>query len=165
MQTITKEYKVYEFKELSREAKDKAIEEWYEHEDYPFLEENLNELLIEKLKEHEATITDPKVFYSLSYSQGDGAMFEGYVLWRGNGFSVRQAGHYYHYNSKTIECDDDNLPDNGIETFNEQVYKPVCHALTKAGYAEIEYRMNDDEFQEHCEANDYQFLENGKMFN
>jgi hypothetical protein len=73
MKTITKEYKVYNYKELNETAKDRVRE---------YLEDGIIEARFDWLKtEIEDTIKEyynieAKVFYSLTYSQGDGLHFE-----------------------------------------------------------------------------------------
>jgi hypothetical protein len=56
MKTITKEYKVYTFEELTQDAKDKARERYNENNDYTFLKDNLREYIYEKLQEKEIEI-------------------------------------------------------------------------------------------------------------
>jgi len=163
MKTITKEYKVYEFKELSREAKDKAIETWYtDIEGFDFLSDDMKSELEILLQDAGVEVIElGKIYYDLSYSQGSGAMFEGIYKWQEKEFTVKHSGHYYHYNSKTIDTE----ANKALEDAFNLLYVSICKKLEKFGYSVIEYRMNDDEFQEHCEANEYQFLENGKLFN
>jgi len=77
MQIITKQYKVYEFNELSKEAKQKVINDYYKHEQECgniFLEDDiLNEMgCIDEYNIFEGV----KLCYSLSYCQGDGLSFE-----------------------------------------------------------------------------------------
>lgn len=73
MKTI--EIKLYKFSELSKEAKQTAIENWrksnWESGDFlHFFEEDCNEQI------SEAGFESPAVSYSLSYSQGDGLSFK-----------------------------------------------------------------------------------------
>ncbi len=46
----------------------------------------------------------------------------------------------------------------------QNYYMTICEGLKKAGYDEIKYRMNNAEFKDHCESNNYEFLENGEIF-
>ncbi len=71
METITREYKVFNFEELSEEAKEKVIENHYiyEHEyGYNFLEMDIKE----ELKQLDQCFLGASIAYSLSYCQGDG---------------------------------------------------------------------------------------------
>lgn len=166
MKTI--ETKVYTIDELSDKAKEKA-REWYKSgDDMPFLSEYLSEKLAELLKENGITYRDiPKVFYSLSYCQGDGAMFEGVVFWGDYTAKIKQSGHYYHYNSKAIDLlisdGYDEAPDDKQKEFNE-IYIDICRTLEKAGYAYIDDENSNENVDENIRANEYTFTESGKRF-
>ena len=68
MEIITREYKVYNFSELSEEAKDK-VKQWYLDDDFrPYDFENI---YTEDLK-YLFNNSDLKLQFSLSYCQGDG---------------------------------------------------------------------------------------------
>src|SRR5271169_3042881 len=73
-----RQYNVYKFEELSKEAKKKAIDKWYESEDYPFLGEDIMQELeyLDTLKIFE----DVKLQYSLSNCQGDGVSFSANII-------------------------------------------------------------------------------------
>ena len=172
MKKITKEYTLFTFDELSQEAKDKARTNFNADNDYMFLEGHITNLLGEQLDEYKITkTTDPKVYYSLSHCQGDGAMFEGTFSWNDYIVKIKHSGHYYHSNSKNIEIYD--TADTGEEvsageevykTF-EAIYKKICKYLEQQGYDFIEYEDSEENFQRLCEANEYTFLKDGTMFN
>lgn len=68
-----KQYIGYEFKELSEEAKQRAIDKWYEKEDYSFLKSDLEESCLSLLEQFNIKVVDTfKIYYSLCYCQGDG---------------------------------------------------------------------------------------------
>jgi hypothetical protein len=46
----------------------------------------------------------------------------------------------------------------------EDLYMDTCKKLEKQGYAEIEWQNSDEAIIESIEANDYDFLENGKIW-
>lgn len=163
------EYKVYKFDELSREAKDRAIKNWYDNEDYPFLEDDMTEELYHLLDEagYKYRRDDLKVMYSLGYSQGDGACFTGHI-WREDdpdfNVYITHVGRYYHERSVEFEFTDETggmVSDD--EAFEDQ-YRDICRKLARYGYDILEYRMNDEEFSELCEANEYEFHEDGRMY-
>lgn len=174
MQTIQKEYKIYTFDELSQKAKDKARRDYNAGVDYDYLKHLMNDRLEELLTENNIKETgNTKLYYSLSYCQGDGVCFEGSFEWNGLYIYIKHSGHYYHENSKTItiykrvwnEAD-------GIETEEEQdteafnaLYVKICKTLEKYGYECIEFEESEENFRETCEANEYTFLEDGEMFN
>lgn len=196
METVTRNYQVYDFKELSKEAKYYAIEKWYENEDYPFLEDYIQEEL-HQLDEHEI-FEDIKLQYSLSYCQGDGLSFSAHINLKNfldniyskklqqfkkdtiqnyiyKCYSKGNTGHYCYASKSDIEYYENYQ--NGIERkyidilwqdILEEIkkyYMNICNNLEKYGYSILEYRMNDEEFSEFCEDNEYKFFENGKMFN
>lgn len=177
MKTITKNYQIYTFDELEQKAKDKARENYNRDMDYPFLTDDLRENIYEELKERGyevvgvATSAKPAIrpFYSLSYCQGDGLMFEGTVADKdGNEYTIKHSGHYYHERSTNIsgvDKDGEELSEMDIKAFEEQVYIPICKVVAQRGYDELEYQASEEYFQQTCEANEYTFLSDGTMFN
>ncbi len=76
MEIIIKEYKTYKYEELSKEAKEKIIENHYENEylyGYDFLEEDIKEEFLNM----KTCFKDISLQYSLSHCQGDGLSFSG----------------------------------------------------------------------------------------
>lgn len=63
------------FDALSKEAKEVARKWWKEGNDYPFLSESIKEFITQKLETAGYDVSDLKVYYSLSYCQGDGVSF------------------------------------------------------------------------------------------
>ena len=93
MRTI--ETKVYSFSELSNEAKEKAIEKYYENENYPFLSDDLTESCKEYFKENEllGLSDDPRKTYieeimpakiqlNMKYIQHPGLLNDIKIMWR-----------------------------------------------------------------------------------
>jgi len=156
--------KVYNFNELSDEVKQKVIDKWYEEEDYPFLSEDLTEQTKMLLDENNVEYDDLKVYYSLSCSQGDGLCFIGNFKYKGHSFKITHNWRYYFAESVDIvEVNDEGEEiENHVEEF-KKVYLKVAKEVEKAGYSILEYRMNFEEFNEMCEANEYEFYENGEM--
>ena len=166
MKTIQREYKVYKFEELSQEAREKAMQNWNENEEYEWLSDDMNWKLEELLKKAKID-GKAKISYSLGYSQGDGAMFEGEFNWKKYRISISQSGHYYHYNSKDITIENEegeNFSDEVYEKFDE-LYVSICKELEKYGYDVIEQAESEENLKDMFDANDYTFLENGEMFN
>jgi hypothetical protein len=178
MKTITKQYNIYTFDELSQKAKDRAREDFNKDMDDPFLEDNLREYIHEELKDAGYTVSgvstsaNPSIkpFYSLSYCQGDGLMFESDLkeTKTGNIYTIKHAGHYYHERSTEIngyDKDGNDLDDEILKTFENDIYIPICERVAQRGYDEIEYYNSEESFAETCTANEYAFLENGEIFN
>lgn len=80
MRTETITYKVFNFDELSEEAKEFAYNKWLEHnhEDFGFHAEWVIENFERDIQEY--GVESSRVHYSGFCSQGDGAMFEGHVV-------------------------------------------------------------------------------------
>lgn len=170
MRKETVVYEVYKFEELSREAKDKAIQRWYENEDYPFLNDDLTEELKYWLNEEKIEIVDGlKMYYSLSYCQGDGFCFIGTFKYDDFYVHITHVGNYYHKRSVNFEFEnelgeEDNCGnDKGIRNFLD-LYRAICDKLEKYGYDILEYRMNDEEFAEMSESNEYEYHANGNRY-
>ena len=54
--------------------------------------------------------------------------------------------------------------DKAVDDFDENIYVPLCLRAEKRGYEEIEYESSEEYFKEECEANEWEFLENGDMY-
>ena len=179
---IQKTINLYKFDELDASAKDKALESWNnQYHDYCFLEESLNEYLKELLIEKGVKIHDDgdfKLYYSLSYCQGDGVCFVGNFELNGRTIFVRHNnGHYYHSNSVYIEVehedeDEDELRADIIEALEQtaekefiEIYDEICDKIEKSGYEQIEYEQSEENFKELCEMNEYTFEIDGTMNN
>lgn len=167
MRTIIKTHNVYTIDELSDEAKEKALNDFNEHNYIYDLEEQLTEYINGELEQSGYKVLKSiKVYYSLSYSQGDGVMFEGTIEDKdGNVYTIKHNGHYYHEHSKTINAMDKEENDIDTEEFDNNFYIPLCRKVEKVGYSEIEYQQSMEHFIELCDLNEYTFLENGTMFN
>ena len=165
MKTITT--KVYTLNELGKKARDKARAWYREGDDYPFMQEYMQKTLAELLKKAKIKCDDPKVFYSLAYCQGDGAMFEGVATWGKYTATIKQSGHYYHYNSKTIDLvhtdTGEYATDKVYEKFND-TYVEVCTRLAKAGYRFTEAEDADENVDDCIRANEYTFTADGERF-
>ena len=161
MKTI--ETTVYQFSELSKEAKQKAIDSWYESENYDFLKEDLAQFVAEKLNENNIEASELNVLYSLNYSQGDGLCFTGSFEKDGQTLVITHSWRYYYAGSVDMQFFNnegeavDNIPD--LKDF----YLNICAKAEKYGYSILEYRMTFDEASELFEVNGYEFTQNGEM--
>ena len=159
----TTQINLYEFDELSEDAKSKALNNHNENNDYYFLEENLNEYL-RQLLEDNGIKGDAKLYYNLSYSQGDGVNFEGNFEYKNIYFDISQEG-------RCIEAqfdEDDELKNDLIEVIEQdfkEIYATICDSVKKIGYSEIEYEQSEENFKELCECNEYTFEIDGTMRN
>lgn len=169
MRKFTTEHTVYDFDELSDAAKEKAIDqqrEFVNESTGDWLPDDLSYKLEELLKQHKITYSElPKVYYSLNYTQGDGAMFEGIVEWRRYRATITHEGMYYHYNSKDIELltkTGNGVALQTIKTFND-LYVSICQELERYGYDCLDQALADENLVEDIKANGYEFYEDGRI--
>ena len=165
MKTI--KIKLYEFEELSQKAKEKAMNKYYEREDYYFLNQDLKESLIYLLDERNVYYRDIKLLYSLSYRQGDGLCFTGIL--EKNGITLKLSHEYRYYYANSVDMlfydkEGEDIEDERTEEL-KNIYFEICKILENEGYSILEYRMNDEEFSDLCAANGYYFTEDGIMKN
>ena len=166
----TKTINIYELSELGEKEKAIAHQNWRQEQDYSFLKDDLTYKLNELLKDNKIKIVgDTKVFYSLSYCQGDGAMFEGEFEWKKYTVYIKQSGRYYHSNAKMIEIHETNnlgidIGDDyepKVYTEFEKIYQKICKELERYGYDCMETNDSFENFKEECESNDVEFLLDG----
>lgn len=168
----TVQLKLYSYQELSKEAQEKAHAKWNEYDNLPYLQEYLEEQLIDELAQHKSIEVEgmPKLYYSLTNSQGDGVMFEGDFIFRGLRVIVHHSGNYYHARSKNYTWEnpitgDAAEPTTQTEMDFDNIYFHICSELEKQGYKYIKQEQSEETFIEICDANEYTFEANGKMRN
>lgn len=153
----------YKFNELSESAKEKVIEKHYENEDYYFLSDDLTESCKDYLKEYECNYKDIKLYYSLCNCQGDGVCFTGLIEKNGVTLELKHFGRYYHARSTNMLFYDENGEDIDDNKELSDIYFDICKRLENEGYNIIEYRMDNEEFGELSDANNYEYYENGEL--
>lgn len=211
IETVTTEYKIYKYNELSDEAKEN-VKEWYLesfHDADRFSEICENDLY------NLFGDTNLNIQYSLDYCQGDGFNIYGEIsaesifkcLENHNGgtqleqfenvLTDKEKRTILHY---AEECGEIELPENNryaysladhidivddwtfqLETYsayrdiNEEVLKKferlvrdifsvLCEHYEKIGYEWLYDEVSDEEVEECCEANEYEFLEDGSLY-
>ena len=156
---------VYDFNELTTEAKEHAIAEWYEAETYDDLGDILTELIKADLDEAGAEYDNIKVYYSLSCCQGDGLCFTGSITKDGKTLFLTHNYRYYFASSVEMVYQNQDGEEIGEVAELKNIYFATCRRAENAGYEEIEYRMSPEDFSYLCESNGYTFLHNGTMKN
>jgi hypothetical protein len=170
MKIITKTYEVYEYAELTSEAKHKALNAWNENKDISFIQSMLNDECGQLLKKAGIACTSnhPICLYSLSSCQGDGLMFEGTFKWKDYGVTIKHTGRYYHSGCKNMDMEntkEETLDyEKPFREFND-IYVKICNKLEKLGYTLIEDEMSEAHFIDDCNANEWTFTSDGKMLN
>jgi hypothetical protein len=171
---------VMKFEELNPKVQQKVLDRFREDAFEPqFITEDFEENLTEW------GLQDPKVYWSLSSSQGDGVAFEGSMdpdkFLGGTEFekyipniykiSVTHEGRYYHWNSMKVAVDE-NDPEQAmppeeykkLEEFLKEKIQAKSRELEKAGYDVIEYQTSDEVIKENIAANEYEFYQDGRIF-
>lgn len=184
---------VYNFNELSHEAKQIAIENFRGKSEVflDFFNDEAKEIINER-----GFKGNIKLQYSLSNCQGDGLSFgcewfssqklhEIFVEVLGTGkdktietilnnsyFTLKgNTGHYCYAHKNDLEyIFDDNINAPNIEEVVGKVeeklmeiYLDLCKELEEIGYNEIEYQYSDEYISELLEVNEYEFTEYGKI--
>jgi hypothetical protein len=190
MRTI--DIKLYKIDELTEEARARAIHKYKMDIDYPFLKEDMTEhahhLLLGDIKE--SADSHFQVYYSLSWSQGDGACVVGeyyfheyltkigktghplflYCKEQNAKLVIKHRGNYYHEMSMVFETmlsddTDENLAKlETLETEMIEFTRSQCKGLSYYGYRHIEFEDSNDAILENIRANDYEYWEDGHQY-
>lgn len=208
MRTVSVNYEVYKYNELSDKAKEK-VKQWYldGQESYIFTEmvkEDLYSLFGEN---------DLDVQYDLGYCQGDGfniygkiyaedifkclelhnggeqlAEFEDvltdkekktilHYAERCGAIELPSNSHYCYCIAKYTEFAEgweeeleyweyENINIEALKKFEKlvrEIFETLCNSYEKWGY-EYFYEVDEETLEEHCEANEYEFLADGTIF-
>ena len=167
----------YNFNELSPDAQKRAIEDIRKVENNNFPDFLLEEAMEEKASEllygnYEISNKDLKVYYSLSYSQGDGVAFAGEIFASDkpnltlpvncHRVQITHSGHYYHEYSFNVELFDAEYEEiDGGEIVLEEL-RDICRQLARYGYKWIEDYLSDDSLKERLIDAGEVFTESGK---
>lgn len=168
-----KQIEVFEFSELDKEVQKKVINH-FRNDGYFDNPQYLKEVMTEKLKEElekakMVEVEKPELHYSLSYCQGDGAMFTGKFEWNGWTVKIEHRGHYYHERSTNIDMTKDTEEGevyasvDELEHFEEKVYIPICLELKKVGYSVVDEEYSEEYITDLIEVNDYTFRKDGTI--
>lgn len=157
---------VYEFKELEEKIQERLIQEEKEAQRELYCEAYLNDDMKEKAEEllrkyFKSSAELKGVYYSLSYTQGSGAMIEFDLQYYNERLEVRQSGHYTHERSFVINSY--NLSYKREATLNEKIVKMNCD-LTKYGYNLIDSDNFTDAYAVERLEEDRYFID-GSIFN
>jgi len=184
--------KVFKFDELSEESKEKAIEVWYSSEDYCFLEDDIlseleffdeegifsNVKLSYSLSWSQgdglsfSSDIDLEKFIDKIYEVKIPNWKKRALLTYINKVTTKwNTGHYCSCHESDVTSELSGYDERerlecyfkSIFEHIQQYYLDTCKQLEKYGYSVLEYRMDNKEFSENCECNDYEFYEDGKM--
>lgn len=206
MRTVTVDYTICKYDELSNDAK-QEVKDWYLSDMdrcYLFEEDIKNDL--ENLFGSDSNLD---VQFSLGYSQGDGVNVYGTVSAQGvfdaiksaptqlgkykdrltdeqkaiildyaneyGGITIPYNQHYCY--CRACDCQWDNTPEyyfcndkedrdvlaHGFLAIVSGVFETLCKVYEDWGY-DFFYEISDDDMSEICEANGWEFYEDGKKF-
>lgn len=209
MKTVAVEYNVYNYNELSEDAKE-AVKQWYLNGQEPFI-------FTEDCKEDLYNLfgkTNLDVQYSLASCQGDGFNIYGEIdaesifkcLENHNGgtqlarfedvltgeekkiilayakecgkIKIPMNNHYCYSLADYIDIEEewtwklenysdyDNINEEVLIKFEglvRDIFSTLCRTYEKWGY-EYFYEISDEDLEEACEANGWEFLEDGTIF-
>lgn len=203
MRTVTKEFEIYKYNELTEKAKEE-VKRWY-------LNGQSAEIFTEDCKYDLEVLfgkNDLEVQYSLGYCQGDGFNIYGKISAEQifNCLKVIDVPNLLNFKDmlteeekKTIleyaeECGDIELPYNNrycysladyidiadewgwyleegyneglVEKFEQMVidvFESLCNLYEENGYKYF-YEISEEDLEECCEANEYEFLADGTFF-
>ncbi len=194
MKKITKTFEVYEFSELSKEAKETVLKD---NRMINVEDSSWHEPILEGWKEKLDAMgyVNPKILYSGFSSQGDGACFEAdvdIVKWlelrhlepkfpllfadaqNVSFFRIKHTTNRYYYSTSTnvqYELESDALGNELYEKEIEELCKLVETDREKVGnqiYKALEtyyFEQTDDKaVEETISINEWKFLENGQRF-
>ena len=165
MRSVNITYKIYEFSELSEDAKAK-VKEWYLNNFYQ--NEEFSDMCKEELS-HRFPKSDLKVQYSLSYCQGDGLNVYGTlnlkdVLYN---LSITPLTSFKPEDILTeITPPFKNLNKKLMKRFQQYIvdlFTKFCAELEAAGY-QFFYSIDDESMENVCKINEWEFLEDGTLF-
>lgn len=153
----------YGFNELDKAAQDRAIEDIRktEYQNFPdfLMIQDMNTKASELLFNHfDGLESHLKIYYSLSYSQGDGVAFHGEIFASENPLIVlpmnchrvliSHSGRYYHEYSFAVDLYDIDGEDiDGGEGVKTQI-QDISRALAKYGYKWQENYLSDENLKE-----------------
>ena len=162
----TKTINIYEFDELSEKAQKKAHDNFKDNDlnDLSYdLQIELDYDLDYLLEENNIICTNrsPKIYYSLTNSQGDGVCFTGDYTYDNQDIKITYKGRYNHEYSTDIEGQFKSEVKNR-EFLN--LYYSICKQLEKHGYSFLDDQNTIEYFIEHINSNDIVFTEEGNTY-
>lgn len=159
---------VYTFLELNPKIQTKVIEEYYAHETYPLLGDELREEASALLESLGCDYSGLEVLYDLSYSQGSGLCFTGRIDYKGLSLTLTHNWRYYYDTSVDMYFEDEAGEEVGGEDARAKklkaIYLDVCKTLLKLGYSTVEYRETPEEFAEIAKVNEWEYTQDGELF-
>ena len=165
MQTVTKTFNIYEFDELATGIQEELIKKEEENlrqaEIEDFLPEEMEVLAIQLLEENfEGKAVYQRVYYSLAYCQGDGAMIEFDLMYHNKPLQIRRCDRFYRHERSFEILGSDKLTDEQHEQLKEKIID-MNKKLTQYGYEFIEEDRTEQAIDQ---LKNCMFYENGDIY-
>ncbi len=160
MRIVTKQIEVYKFDELSENIKRKMIEKEKQDIFQDFIDFTLYDLMAKKAQElvkkyfKNNNVKINNILYSLSWCQGDGAMFEFELYYYNKLVKIKNNGWYTH--AKSFYIDTWELTDKQEEQLNNKVLK-MFEEFEAYGWDCVDFTVTDKEAAENLQQNEYLF--------
>lgn len=149
------------FDALSDAAKEKAREWWRNGNDFPFLSEAIKEYTQHKLEKAGYDVEDLKVYYSLSYCQGDGVSFTANLTKGIERYEVNQKdSQYVHEMTMEVYHEDGDGNETDEPVVLEEM-RGIARMVEKMGYSYIDEENEDAIVDENIMCNEYTFTKEG----
>ena len=169
--------KIYSFKELSKEAQQRAIDDWRNNNDMP----ELNDLLAEEAKMLlDQTTLNEKIplrnFDNIDVSCSLGFLQSDFLTLTYIGEIEREDGSFFSFKVEgyglqhqfrpdiTIYSDEDGEEEEKMEEVIREHHEKLCHKVMEMGHNYILEENEDDNIAENITLNDYEFTEDGKLY-
>lgn len=188
MKTITREYNVYNYDELSKESQSKVLKDMNDiNVDYEW-----HKYTIEDMEQRLETMgyKDAKIGFSGFWSQGDGAHFTAsvdvakflkfhkliskyrkvYRVAEDCTLTIKHRGHYEHEMLMYTDSETYGLSDAvtheliKLESLVLEMAREEARDIYKTLEKEYDYLTSDEAIIETIKSNEYTFLEDGKLF-
>ena len=176
MRTI--KLKLYSFDELSKEAKQKALENYVHSAEY-FWGDDAIKSLEGFCKHFECSLKK----YSIDWLEGYRNEYSFYIPEHMRNLSEEEMGEYIEsmgsYDKETLKgtgeckftgyCADEDAADGARKAYFEgernidEILGTGFESWYSACKSDFEYQLTEEYYSEHCEANEYEFYENGEM--
>ena len=167
--------KIYEFKELSKTVQEKVIKEFQQNNTFDALDFLMEERLDDLLLSSKFKANTTQLFYSLSYCQGDGAMFEFSGTYTHNkktyNIKIKNSGRYCHEYSADFDITDENYEDlddnktnSKIEEKIKKEYREICKNLAHDGYSFMAEENSEESIITRIEDDNLFFTIDGREY-
>lgn len=165
MEKIQKTYTIYNFDELKKEIQEQLIEEEQERQAEAYCEiclyGDMKEQALILLQKYFGNKAEYKgIEYSLTWSQGDGAMIEFDLYYYNKFIKIRHNNNFYCH-ARTFCIDSYELTEKQEKDLYNKIVK-MNKEFEKIGWNLVQYTPDKEQCIEFLK--DFKYLENGEVF-